>query len=169
MSITHITSLSQLDGVLSKSSGKLSVIDFHAEWCGPCHMIAPTFEALSKQYKNVNFLKCDVDAAKDVASRYRVTAMPTFVFLKGSTKVDQVRGANPGALQETLRRHASDSPSGAFSGKGQRLGDAPSPAPSTVEAQTDAPAIFNAFTQLDPKVKVLIYLAAGYLFFMYFS
>lgn len=38
-------------------------------------MIAPVFENLSKQYKNVNFLKCDVDAAKDVASRYRVTAM----------------------------------------------------------------------------------------------
>jgi thiol-disulfide isomerase/thioredoxin len=72
-------------------------------------VIAPTFEALSKQYKNVNFLKCDVDAARDVASRYSVSAMcapphlyiyifdhpfcrPTFIFLKGSDKVDQVRG-----------------------------------------------------------------------------
>lgn len=83
--------------------------------CGPCHAIAPTFEALSRQYENVNFLKCDVEAARDVASIYRVSAMsvifvpvwywtnelknasllrPTFVFLKGSTKVDQVRGAN---------------------------------------------------------------------------
>jgi thiol-disulfide isomerase/thioredoxin len=38
-------------------------------------MIAPTFEALAKQYTNVNFLKCDVDAAKDVATSYRVSAM----------------------------------------------------------------------------------------------
>lgn len=38
-------------------------------------MIAPVYEALSKQHKNVNFLKCDVDAAKDVAGRYRVSAM----------------------------------------------------------------------------------------------
>ena len=46
--------------------------------CGPCHMIAPVFENLSKQYKNVNFLKCDVDAAKDVAGRYRISAMCVF-------------------------------------------------------------------------------------------
>ncbi|KAH9937367.1 thioredoxin-domain-containing protein [Fomitopsis serialis] len=168
MPITHITSLSQLDGILSKASDKLSVIDFHAEWCGPCHMIAPKYEALSKQYNHVNFLKCDVDAAKDVASRYRVTAMPTFVFLRGSTKVDQVRGANPGALQETLHRHASGSSSGAFSGKGQRLGDTPS-APSDPQPQADAPAIFTAFAQLDPKIKVLVYLVAGYLFLWYIS
>jgi len=43
--------------------------------CGPCHTIAPAFEALSKQYANVNFLKCDVDAARDVAGRYTVSAM----------------------------------------------------------------------------------------------
>lgn len=43
--------------------------------CGPCHAIAPAFEALSKQYANVNFLKCDVDAARDVAARYTVSAM----------------------------------------------------------------------------------------------
>lgn len=69
------------------------VIDFHASWCvshlqpshvsiedlenrcSPCHAIAPTFEALSKKYTNVNFLKCDVDAARDVASQYSVSAM----------------------------------------------------------------------------------------------
>ena len=43
--------------------------------CGPCHQIAPVFEAFSKQYPNVNFLKCDVDAAKAVSSKYKVTAM----------------------------------------------------------------------------------------------
>ncbi|KAI0720131.1 thioredoxin-domain-containing protein [Fomitopsis betulina] len=167
MSITHITSTSQLDGVLSKSPDKLSVIDFHAQWCGPCHMIAPTFESLAKQHTNVNFLKCDVDVAKDVASRYRVTAMPTFVFLKGNAKVDQVRGANPSALQETVRRHASGSSSSAFSGNGHRLGDAPSP--PEAQAPSDAPAIVTAFNQLDPKIKVFVYLVAGYLFLYYIS
>ena len=43
--------------------------------CGPCHAIAPKFESLAKEYKNVNFVKCDVDAATDVASEYKVTAM----------------------------------------------------------------------------------------------
>ena len=43
--------------------------------CGPCHAIAPKFESLAKEYKNVNFLKCDVDAAQDVAQEYKVSAM----------------------------------------------------------------------------------------------
>ncbi|KAF8346933.1 hypothetical protein F5887DRAFT_958518, partial [Amanita rubescens] len=56
-------------------------------------MIAPVYETFAKQYTNVNFLKCDVDAARDVASRYSVSAMPTFIFLQGSTKVDQGSGS----------------------------------------------------------------------------
>ena len=57
-------------------------------------MIAPKYEALSKQYTNVNFLKCDVDAVQEIAQQYSVTAMPTFVFLKGAAEVDRIRGAN---------------------------------------------------------------------------
>ncbi|KIL71483.1 hypothetical protein M378DRAFT_155057, partial [Amanita muscaria Koide BX008] len=120
MSPTHIASITELDDVLSKSNDKLSVIDFHATWCSPCHAIAPAFEALAKQHSNVNFLKVDVDAAKDVASRYSISAMPTFIFLKGSEKVDQVRGANRAALEAALLKHSSGS--GAFSGQGQTLG-----------------------------------------------
>ena len=43
--------------------------------CGPCRTIAPAYEALSKRYSSVNFLKCDVDAAQEVAGRYAVRAM----------------------------------------------------------------------------------------------
>lgn len=43
--------------------------------CGPCHAIAPTFETLSKKYSNVNFFKCDVDAAAEVARVYSISAM----------------------------------------------------------------------------------------------
>ena len=43
--------------------------------CGPCHTIAPVYETLARKHKNVNFLKCDVDVAKDVASRYAISAM----------------------------------------------------------------------------------------------
>jgi len=75
MSITHITSLSQLNEILSASEEKLTVIDFHATWCGPCHQIAPTFEELSKQYPGVNFLKCDVEVAAEVSQKYSVSAM----------------------------------------------------------------------------------------------
>ncbi|KAL0572922.1 mitochondrial thioredoxin [Marasmius crinis-equi] len=169
MSITHVDSLSQLNGILSKSKDKLSVIDFHATWCGPCHAIAPTFESLSKQYKNVNFLKCDVDAAKDVAGQYRVSAMPTFIFLKGDTKVDQVRGANKAALEDALRRHSSGSSSGAFSGQGQTLGGGSTASNVGGDAQGPGDGLFAQFNNLDPQVKMIIYLIGGYLLFWYLS
>ncbi|KAA1467944.1 thioredoxin-domain-containing protein [Dentipellis sp. KUC8613] len=162
MSITHLSSLSQLDSILSKSNDKLSIIDFHATWCGPCHMIAPVFEALSKQHTNVNFLKCDVDVARDVASRYSISAMPTFVFLRGSTQVDQIRGANRRALEQAIAKHASSS-SGAFSGSGHTLGG--SSTPQRDAAPNGGPSLLN----LDQQTKTLLLLVAGYLVFWYLS
>ncbi|TNY23616.1 thioredoxin-like protein, partial [Rhodotorula diobovata] len=69
-------------------------IDFHAAWCGPCHAIAPVFEKLAAQYRGVTFAKVDVDKAQEIARAYKVTAMPTFAFVKGERKVHEVRGAN---------------------------------------------------------------------------
>ncbi|OCH96430.1 thioredoxin-domain-containing protein [Obba rivulosa] len=163
MSIIHLTSVSQLNDILAKSKDKLTVIDFHATWCGPCHMIAPTFEALAKQYTSVNFLKCDVDATRDVASMYRVTAMPTFVFLKGSTKVDEVRGANRALLENTLKKHVSGA-SGAFTGKGQTLGGS-----SSVPQNPPGGGfgLVEEFNKLSPQGKVLLCLVGGYLLFWY--
>ncbi|TFK41810.1 thioredoxin-domain-containing protein [Crucibulum laeve] len=170
MTITHLGSVSELNGILSKSKDKLTVIDFHATWCGPCHAIAPTFESLSKQYKNVNFLKCDVDAAKDVASCYSVSAMPTFVFLKGSTKVDQVRGANKAALEDALRRHsASSSSSSAFSGKGQTLGGGAAPSDVTGDVKRSVEQAAGSISNLDPQVKVILGLVGLYALFWFLS
>ncbi|BGP14351.1 hypothetical protein JCM10213_004478 [Rhodosporidiobolus nylandii] len=119
MSITVVNSLSQLDQ-LTTDQTKVSVVDFHAVWCGPCKAIAPVFQRLASQYAGkVQFLKVDVDQAKDVAQRFQVSAMPTFVVLKGSTKVDEMKGANPAGLMALLNKHA---PSGtpATSGSGTK-------------------------------------------------
>ncbi|KAJ7361597.1 thioredoxin-domain-containing protein [Mycena albidolilacea] len=170
MSIIHLNSTSELDKHLSKSKDKISVIDFHATWCGPCHAIAPTFESLSKQYTNVNFFKCDVDAAKDVAALYRVSAMPTFIFLKGSTKVDQVRGANRAELESTVRRHASGSAStSAFSGKGQTLAGASGPVDLSRQASAKFDKAASQLTNLDPQVQVLFGLIGAYIMFWYLT
>jgi len=144
------------------------VIDFHATWCGPCHAIAPFYEKLAKQYTNVNFLKCDVDAAKDVAGRYSVSAMPTFIFLKGSNKVDQVRGANKTALEGAIRKHSSTSSSGVFAGKGQTLGGGAATIGKT-DVQNTMNQAAGTVTNLDPQVKVLLGLVGAYLLFWYLS
>ncbi|KAL0951583.1 hypothetical protein HGRIS_008265 [Hohenbuehelia grisea] len=168
MSITHLTTVDQLNKVLSKKD-KLTVIDFHATWCGPCHAIAPTFEALSKRYSNVNFCKCDVDAAKEIASMYAVSAMPTFIFLKGTTKVDQVRGADRAALESAVARHATSSSSSAFSGKGQTLGGDPAPTDIRRDVNAAVDGASAAVGKLDPQLKVLLGLLAAYAVFWYLS
>jgi len=169
MAITHITSISQLNSILSEDKNKISVIDFHATWCSPCHAIAPAFEALSKKYSSVNFLKCDVDAATEVAKQYSVTAMPTFIFLKGSFKVDQVRGANKSLLESTIEKHVVSSTSTAFSGKGQTLGGSPA-APDVVgEAKQTLDKASAGFTRIDPQLRVFLGLIGLYLVFWYFG
>ncbi|KAI5481691.1 hypothetical protein MNV49_002917 [Pseudohyphozyma bogoriensis] len=124
--ITHLTSLSQHNSLLEAKKDKLVVIDFHATWCGPCHAIAPKFEQMATQYKGVaTFCKVDVDAAADVAKQYGIRAMPTFVFLKGGVKVDEVRGANAPAIEAAIRKHTGGATTGPlFPGSGQTLSGA---------------------------------------------
>ncbi|CAK5264965.1 unnamed protein product [Mycena citricolor] len=169
MSITHLNSVSELNSHLAKSKDKLSVIDFHATWCGPCHAIAPVYENLSRQYPNVNFFKCDVDAAKDVAQLYSVSAMPTFIFLKGSSKVDMVRGANKAALESALKKHSSGSSesSAAFSGRGQTLGGAQGPVDISGQASAGLNQAKTAFAGLDPQLGVFLALVGAYFVFCY--
>ncbi|PPQ78036.1 hypothetical protein CVT25_015581 [Psilocybe cyanescens] len=171
MSIVHLTSLPQLETILSKSKDKLSVIDFHASWCGPCHAIAPTFEALSKQYASVNFLKCDVDAVSDVAQKYKVTAMPTFVFLKGNSQVDTLKGADKAGLTDKVKKHATNAGSsgGTFTGKGHTLGGDPA-APDVVgEVKQKLDMASAGLNQLDPQLKVLLVLLGLYFLFWYYG
>ncbi|KAJ5619997.1 Thioredoxin [Penicillium lagena] len=85
-------------------SGDLVVVDFHAEWCGPCKAIAPAIENLSTQHTNVKFYKVNVDDVADVAAENGISAMPTFLFMKGADKIDTVRGANPPAIQAGLQK-----------------------------------------------------------------
>ncbi|GJJ12958.1 hypothetical protein Clacol_007205 [Clathrus columnatus] len=175
MPLVNLSSLSQLDGILAGSKDKLSassVIDFYATWCGPCRVIAPIFEKLSGQYPNVNFLKCDVDNVTDVAQKYKVTAMPTFVFLKGSSEIHRIRGADARGLESTIKTHAGTgggSGSGsatAFTGKGQTLAGSSS---NSTSSSPSAASPSDLITNLDPQVKVLLALVGGYLLLWYMT
>jgi len=87
------------------SAGQLVVIDFTATWCGPCQMIAPIFKKLSNKYDDVVFLKVDVDENAETAANYNVSAMPTFIFIKGGVVVERVMGADPNKLQSSIDLH----------------------------------------------------------------
>ena len=72
------------------------VVDFWAEWCGPCRMIAPIIEELTDEYNGkVKVGKLDVDQNPQVAIKYGVRSIPTVLFFKGGEVVNSVIGAVP--------------------------------------------------------------------------
>ena len=78
------------------SSEKPVVIDFWAEWCGPCRMVAPIIDELAAEYEDrVVIGKCDVEENDDITMKYGVRNIPTIVFLKGGELVDKQVGACP--------------------------------------------------------------------------
>jgi thioredoxin 1 len=73
---------------------KLSVIDFWAEWCGPCRMVSPIIEELATEYTSqVNIGKMNVDHNLQVPNKYGVRSIPTILFIKGGEIVDRHVGA----------------------------------------------------------------------------
>src|SRR3989338_2987124 len=84
--------LSNFDAVVLQSSSPV-LIDFWAPWCGPCKMMAPTIEAFAHEHPEILVVKVNVDDAPDLAQRYNVLSIPTFMVMKGGAVVEQFAGA----------------------------------------------------------------------------
>ena len=80
------------------------LVDFWADWCMPCKMVAPIVEELSQEYDGkLNFAKLDVDSNPSTAMSYGVRSIPTLLIFKGGKPIDQIVGAVPkGALQKKI-------------------------------------------------------------------
>lgn len=106
---TTITSPAQFDELVRNN--KYVIIDFHATWCGPCKAIAPLFTQHATAHSEQNtvaFAKVDIDAVPEVAQRFAITTIPSFVLLRDGKTIDDVRSANAPKLNAAVESVAAE-------------------------------------------------------------
>jgi thioredoxin 1 len=106
MKAIHLDS-SNFDSTLAATDLPV-LVDFHAEWCGPCKMLGPIVEqiAVSKEGEAL-VAKVDIDAARDLATRYRITSVPTVIVFKHGEPVVGARGVQTKAALESMIAEAA--------------------------------------------------------------
>ena len=87
MEVMKVTSSNFEEEVLN--SDKTVLIDFYADWCGPCKMFSPIIESVAEENEDVKVVKIDVDNAQDLAIKYQVMSIPTIVVIKNGKEVNR--------------------------------------------------------------------------------
>ncbi len=95
MSVIKITDKNFDSEVLA--SDKPVLLDFYADWCGPCRMVAPIVEEIAGERDDIKVGKVNVDDARDIASRYGITSIPTLIVIKNGEAASRAVGARPKA------------------------------------------------------------------------
>jgi thioredoxin 1 len=85
----------QFESVILQSE-QVAVVDFYADWCGPCRLVGPIIESLSTSYDGkARFAKVNTDDNQELAARYDIMSIPTVMIFKGGQVVDRIVGAVP--------------------------------------------------------------------------
>ena len=87
--VRSIQSKQSFDEIIAKGN---AIVDFYADWCGPCKRMAPDFCALAEDFPGVTFLKVNIDHAKPIADRYSIRSIPTIIFFKDGKEVERTVG-----------------------------------------------------------------------------
>jgi thioredoxin 1 len=74
-------------------NNELLLVDFWAEWCGPCKSMHPIFTRMAKKYKQIRFARVNVDDAQDIAMKYGVQSIPTFIMFRNAEVANRMVGA----------------------------------------------------------------------------
>jgi thioredoxin 1 len=95
MTVVHAVTDKEFEEQVLKAE-KPVLIDFWAEWCSPCRMVAPIVEEIAREYKDkIEVYKLDVDANIDTASRYQVQSIPTLILFKHGKPAERIIGFRP--------------------------------------------------------------------------
>lgn len=125
MTVTQITEWSQFDQIVTKADpSTLVILYFHAEWAAPCGPMSSVFESLSEVYAPASdsrtppaarFVGLDADAFPELLDRFDIEAVPFFVFLRDSTVLKEISGADPEGLTNAIETQLSAQNSGSKS------------------------------------------------------
>ncbi|KFY30542.1 hypothetical protein V493_01844 [Pseudogymnoascus sp. VKM F-4281 (FW-2241)] len=128
-STVSIGSAAEFASILKSSS--VVITDFYADWCGPCKTISPVFESLSTKLSKpraITFTKVNVDNQQEIAQKYGVSAMPTFLIFRNGSVIKTLRGADPRGLTSAVEEAAKmAAPASPLSTPGRTLGGTPLP------------------------------------------
>ena len=94
MSVLHIN---QKNFEMIENSDKTVLLDFYADWCGPCRMVAPVIEEIANERSDILVAKVNVDDEQELAGKFGVFSIPTLVVMKDGKVVKQSTGARPKA------------------------------------------------------------------------
>ena len=107
MSVLDVRDEDEFHLNLNENSNRYLVIDFFAQWCKPCKVIAPEFVRMAGEYSNLSFLKVDVDKCDTVADEYNIGSLPTFLFLDRENKqvVHRIEGTDMEQLEKNCKKY----------------------------------------------------------------
>lgn len=89
-------------------AGKLVFVDFWAPWCGPCKVMSPVVEELAQEMEEVIIGKVNVDEHSDIAQKFNILSIPTFIIFKGGQVAEQFSGSiSKEALRAKIQKHLS--------------------------------------------------------------
>lgn len=88
MSVLHIDS-SNFNETIKEG---ITLVDFYADWCGPCKMLAPNLETLANEVTDIKVCKVNVDSSPDLARQFNVFSIPTLILFKDGEKIKQAAG-----------------------------------------------------------------------------
>lgn len=96
----------EFEETINNKEKPLCVIDFYAEWCMPCLMIAPVIEELASKLKSIKFARINVDENKKLSARFNITSIPCLIIFKNGKEVERITGALPEeVLEEKIGRY----------------------------------------------------------------
>ena len=101
--LTRIADYEKRPDIFEFLGDKPALIDFYADWCGPCKMLGPVMEAVAEGYPEVKFVKVNVDDEPELAESYGIMSIPSVFFLKDGEVVKQFLGVHSEAsIKEML-------------------------------------------------------------------